>query len=118
MVRFKQTGDKACYIRGLDNDIIIDEVKKVIESAYPVKEGKIYIPISVLVDHIREHPEKFKILGTIKSDVHIKSIFSDTMREEFGWPRFARRKGNGSVFKRIFIKETTDYGGCCKLKTV
>ena len=48
------------YIKGVDDNEVIDEVTTSTNVIYPLEEGKIYINVNQVLDHIRENANKYK----------------------------------------------------------
>jgi hypothetical protein len=74
-------------ITGIENEVLYKEIRKAAEERYPLSDGKIYIPVVVVYEHIRENKERFPNLN-LTSDKHMKRIITQTFTNEFGWRRY------------------------------
>ena len=88
------------YIKGVDDNEVIDEVTTSTNVIYPLEEGKIYINVNQVLDHIRENANKYKALNCIKSNQYLKSTISEVYRVHFNWKRYTRKESTKSVYIR------------------
>jgi hypothetical protein len=94
------------YIKGIEDNEVIKEVRRSTNKIYPIKEGKIYISVDQVLDHVRENETKYKLLNCIKSNQYLKSIISEIYRVRFKWERYSRKESRKSVYVRQLTKES------------
>jgi hypothetical protein len=93
-------------ITGIDKKTLIEEIRKAAEERYPLSDGKIYIPVVVVYEHIRENKDKYPNLN-LTSDKHLKRILTQTFNDEFGWRRYGSTHSM-SVRSAVFNREVSN----------
>lgn len=91
---------------GVDNEILYGEIRRAAEERYPLSEGKIYIPVVVVFEHIRENKDKYPYINRT-TDQHMKRIITQTFSNEFGWKRYGSTHSM-SVRSAVFNREACD----------
>jgi hypothetical protein len=94
-------GKEIKYISGKDNDTVVDEIKTSTEVVYPSLEGKLFVNIVNVVDHVRKNDSKYTNLNYIKSDRYLKAVISEVYLSVFKWNRFTQPSSStGPVYRR------------------
>jgi hypothetical protein len=92
-------------ITGIENEILYDEIRKAAEERYPLSDGKIYIPVVVVFEYIRENKDKFPNINRT-TDPHMKRIITQTFSNEFMWKKYGNTRSmsvRSAVFNRNII---------------
>ena len=93
------------YVKGISDEVIISEVKASTNAVYPENEGKVYINVSQVIDHIRENDSKYTTLNLIKTNQYLKSTISYVYGTEFKWERYNRKESKKSIYIRSKVME-------------
>jgi hypothetical protein len=88
-------------IKGIDNRLLIDELKLATECAYPIAENKTYINGRSVFFSIRENKSMFPTFNSV-SDKQVKRIMTYVFRKS-GWKVYANehpKHGRCPIFIR------------------
>ena len=83
------------WVKGATNKQVTKEIKRLIEDAYPIKEGKIFIGILHLSNTVSKNTERYPILSGIAKVRYRKGLLTTITTQIFGWELFNRSNHSG-----------------------
>jgi hypothetical protein len=83
------------WVKGVTNKQVTKEIERLIEDAYPTKEGKIFIGILHLSNTVSKNPERYPILSGIATIRYRKGLLTSITTQIFGWELFNRSNHSG-----------------------
>ena len=87
-------------IRGHKIEEVNKEIDAAIEKAYPIKEGKMYITLFNVFDHIIESPDRFALLASQKER------FLKTLLHQYctlnSWTQYTKSRGTSK--SPVFVR--------------
>jgi|WetSurMetagenome_2_1015567.scaffolds.fasta_scaffold19379_4 hypothetical protein len=89
-------------IRGIEEHVLVNEIKEATEVCYPESEGKLYVNLKTVYMHIRDNAKKYPNIN-IANDKYMKQLIYQTYDGDFKWRRYANTKshsGRSTIFYR------------------
>ena len=91
-------------IRGHKIEEVNKEIDAAIEEAYPIVEGKIYITLFNVVDHIFDSPDKFALLSSQKQRF-LKALIHQYCTLN-NWKQYT--KSRGPAKSPVFVRPVSE----------
>jgi hypothetical protein len=89
---------------GYSLDDVNREIEMAIEEAYPVDEGKRFITLFNVTDHVMDAPDKYQILAK-QPEKFLKTLVHQYCQIK-NWIKFT--KSRGTAKSPVFVRPTTD----------